>query len=144
MGQLFENNQQIKKWDERKTEFYLIENEKFLIAQITHAFPNLQKKLDVNLRMSQYKLLNNGLYLNHMLFGFKKVYSPLCSYCNEQEEETPLHLFQSCVKNKQLWNKLRQYLPQFINIQHSTPQSSIVEIFDNNQHSMLINYLLLI
>ena len=78
-----------------------------------------------------------------MLFRFKKVDSPLCSYCNE-EEETPQHLFHSCLKTNQLWNKLRQYFSQFTNIQHSTPQSSIVEIFENNQHSMLINHLLLI
>ena len=99
--------------------------------------------LDTNLRMFQYKLLNNVLYLNNMLFRFKKVDSPLCSYCNE-EEETPLHLFHSCLKTKQLWNKLRQYFSQFINIPHSTPQSSILGIFDNNQHSELINHLLLI
>ena len=39
--QLFQNNQQIKKWDELKTDFDLTENKKFLIAQITHAFPSL-------------------------------------------------------------------------------------------------------
>ena len=47
-----------------------------------------------------------------MLFRFKKV-NPLCSYCNE-EEETLLHLFHSCLKTKQLWNKLRQYCPAYI------------------------------
>ena len=98
--------------------------------------------LDTNLTTFQYKLLNNVLYLNNMLFSFKKVDSPLCSYCNK-EEETPLHLFHSCLKTKQLWNKLRQYFSQFINISHSTPQSSILGI-DNNQHSKLINHLLLI
>ena len=67
----------------------------------------------------------------------------LCSYCNE-EEETPLNLFHSCLKTKQLWNKLRQYFSQFINIPQSTPQSSILEIFNNSQHSELINQLLLI
>ena len=90
--------------------------------------------LNTNLRMFQYKLLNDVLYLNKMLFRFKKVDSPLCSYCNE-EEETPLHLFHSCLKTKQLWNKFRKYFSQFINIPHSTLQSSILEIFDNNQHS---------
>ena len=149
-------------------EFDLIENEKFLIVQITHALPSSWKEilrnytesinslaiqdhhlikkhqtLDTNLRMFQYKLLNNVLYLNNMLFRFRKVDSPLCSYCNE-EEETPLHLFHSCFKTKQLWNKLKQYFSQFINIPHSSPQSSIVGIFENNQHSMLINHLLLI
>ena len=94
--------------------------------------------LDTNLRMFQYKLLNI-LYLNNMHFRFKKVDSPLCSYCNE-EEETPLHLFHSCLKTKQLWNRLRQYFSQFINIPLSTPQSSILGIFDNNQHSELFRF----
>ena len=98
--------------------------------------------LDTNLRMFQYELLNNVLYLNNMLFMFKKVDSPLCSYFNE-EEETPLHLFHSCLKTKQLWKKLTQYFPKFINIPHYSPQSSILGIFDNNQHSELINHLLL-
>ena len=99
--------------------------------------------MDTNLRMFQYKLLNNVLYLNKMLFRFRKVDFPLCSFCNE-EEETPLHLFHSCLKTKQLWNKLRQYFSQFINIPHSTPQSSMLGICDNNQHSEQINHLLLI
>ena len=75
-----------------------------------------------------------------MLFRFNKVDSPLCSYCNE-EGETPLHLFNSCLKTKQLSNKLRQYFSQFISIPHSTPQSSVLGIFGNNQHSELINHL---
>ena len=99
--------------------------------------------LDANLRMLQYKLLNNVLYLSNTLFRFKKVDSRLCSYCNE-EEETLLHLFHSCLKTKQLWNKLRQYFSQFINIPHSAPQSSILEIFDNIQQSGLINHVLVI
>ena len=41
-----------------------------------------------------------------MPFRFKKVDFPLFLYCNE-EEETPLYLFNSCLKTKQLWNKLR-------------------------------------
>ena len=98
--------------------------------------------LDTNLRIFQYKLLN-VLYLNNILFRFKKVDSPFCSYCNE-EEETPLHLFHSCLKIKQLWKKLRKYFSKFINILHSTQQSSVLGIFDNNQHSELINHLLLI
>ena len=185
MGQLFQNNKQIKKQDELKTKFDFIENEKFLIGQITHAlhsswkeiaqnytesinnlviqdhhlikkheifslnklnsatlyeifidvskikptsqtyFENLipnfkpdwkdiylllrRVTLDTNLRMFQYELLNNVLYLNSMLFKFKKVDSPRCSYCNE-EEETQLYLFHSSLKTNQFCNKFRQYL----------------------------------
>ena len=56
--------------------------------------------LDTNLRMFQYKLLNNVLYMNNVIFRFKKVDSPLSSYCNE-EKETSFHLFHSCLKTKQ-------------------------------------------
>ena len=45
VGQLFQNNQQIKKWEELKTESDLIENKKFLIAQITHALPSSWKEI---------------------------------------------------------------------------------------------------
>ena len=43
VGQLFQNNQQIDKWDELKTDFDLTESEKFLIIQITHVLGVPQK-----------------------------------------------------------------------------------------------------
>ena len=41
----FQNNQQIKKWDELKAESDLVENEKFLIVQIIHALPISWKEI---------------------------------------------------------------------------------------------------
>ena len=70
-------------------------------------FPNLKRDwksiyilsrhvtLDTNLRMFQYKLLNNVLCLNNILFRFKKVDFPLCSYCNEEEEIPQSFLFKN-------------------------------------------------
>ena len=91
--------------------------------------------------MFQYKLLDNVLYLNNILFRFKNVDSPLRLYCNE-EVETPLISF--LFKKQTIMEQTQTIYSQFINIPHSTPQSSIVGIFDNNQHSMLIIHLLLI
>ena len=48
MGQLSQNNQQIKRWDERKLELDLIENKIFLITQITHALPSFRNKIPWN------------------------------------------------------------------------------------------------
>ena len=48
VGQLLQNNQQIKKWDELKTEFDLIENEKFLIVKIIHALSISWKEIQRN------------------------------------------------------------------------------------------------
>ena len=50
---------------------------------------------DSTLRAFQFKLLNNVLYLNKMLFKFGKSGSPLCSFCN-LKNETPYHLFYEC------------------------------------------------
>ena len=50
--------------------------------------------MHTNLKKFHYKLLNNVLHLNTMLFRFKIVDSPLCSYYNEEEENsTSLILF---------------------------------------------------
>ena len=37
--------------------------------------------LDTKIRMFQYKILNNILYLNQRLYHMKLVASPLCSLC---------------------------------------------------------------
>ena len=48
--------------------------------------------IDTKLRVFQYKILNNILFVNKMLFKFRKVESPLCSFC-KAEDETCIHLF---------------------------------------------------
>ena len=40
--------------------------------------------IDTNLRIFQYKTLNNVLYLNEKLFKFKIIASPLCSFYNSE------------------------------------------------------------
>ena len=64
---------------------------------------------DRTLRAFQFKLLNNVLYLNKMLFKFGKSGSPLCSFCNVKDE-TPYHLFCECSHTISLWNQLRHFL----------------------------------
>ena len=53
----------------------------------------LTRRLTItNLRIFQYKLLHNILYLNEMLYKFGKNVSPLCSFCKE-EPESPFSFF---------------------------------------------------
>ena len=75
--------------------------------------------------------------------GLRKLV-PFSVHIVMKKKKLHFNLFHSRLKTKQLWNKLRQYFSQFTNIPHSPPQSSILEIFDNNQHSKLTNHLLLI
>ena len=77
-------------------------------------FPNLQYgwkdiyllprkvTIDTKLRIFQYKLLNNILYLNKHLFMFRKNDTKHCSFCNLQNE-TINHLFVECNYSKNLW-----------------------------------------
>ena len=63
--------------------------------------------IDTNLRIFQYKILNNALYLNEKLFKLKIVSSPLCSFCNS-ENETPIDIFYSCNQTESPWSKLQE------------------------------------
>ena len=80
--------------------------------------------LDSVLRSFQYKVLHNVLYLNQKLFLFRIAPSPLCSFCNT-EEETVVHIFYSCVFAKNLWNDLKKSLESVLQLPDLTPQSAI-------------------
>ena len=60
------------------------------------------------LRSFQYKILNNIVFLNKNLFVFWKKNTPLCLFCNN-EEETSLHIFSECTYVIYIW----QQLPKF-------------------------------
>ena len=99
--------------------------------------------IDTNLRIFQYKILNNVLSLNEKLFKFKIVSPPLCSFFNS-ENETPIQLLYSCSQTKSLWSKLQELLNSEIILPQNTPQSAFfgfpnnIENFEMNNHLHLI------
>ena len=98
---------------------------------------------DSRLQVFQYKLLNNVLYLNKMLFKFGKIDSPLCPFC-KMIEETPLHLFYNCIKTKLLWDQLKDFISNETSFPSLTPQSAILGHIDLSDDYLLINHLILI
>ena len=56
-----------------------------------------------------YKLLNNVLFLNKMLYRFGILQDSLCSFCS-LEEETPMHIFYSCNHKQILWERLKSII----------------------------------
>ena len=96
--------------------------------------------IDTNLRIFQYKVLNNVLYLNEKLFKFKIVSSPLCPFCNS-ENETPRHLFYSCNQTISLWSKLQELLNSEIVLPQNTPQSAFFGFPDNKENFEIIKHL---
>ena len=87
--------------------------------------------LDSVLRSFQNKVLHNVLYLNQKLFLFRTVSSPLCSFCN-REEETTLHTFYSNIFTKALWNDLKNSVEGFLQLPNLTPQSAMFGFLDIN------------
>ena len=99
---------------------------------------------DTRLRVFQYKLLNNVLYLNKMLFRFGKVDSLLCSFC-KMIDETPVYLFYNCTETKLLWDQLKEFNTyQTLSIPSLMPQCTILGNIDLSDDYLLINNLILI
>ena len=85
--------------------------------------------INTNLPIFQYKILNNLLHLNQKLFKFKILSSPLCSFCNS-ENETPIHLFYCYNQTKSLWSKLQKLLNSEILLpQNSSAFKNTIECF---------------
>ena len=78
-----------------------------------------------------------------MLFKFGKSESPLCSFCN-LKNETPYHLFYECSHTNSLWNQLRHFLSNSLNIPLLTPQSAIFGFINQKENFLIINHLLFI
>ena len=99
--------------------------------------------LETKIRIFQYKLLDNVLYLNKKLFHFGIISQSKCSFC-ESYDETPLHIFYECPYAQNLWNRLCLYLLEKVALPVLNPQSVIfglTDVSDNN--FVLVNYLLL-
>ena len=99
--------------------------------------------VDTRIRIFQYKIINNVLYLNKMLFKFGKAESPLCTFC-KANDETPLHLFYECAQTQTLFSNLLSLLREKISVPRVTPQSAMLGITDKIENSILINHIILI
>ena len=100
--------------------------------------------LETKIRIFQYKLLNNVLYLNKKLFQFGIISQSKCSFC-DLYDETPHHIFYECTYTQNLWNQLRLYLSEKVALPVLNPQSAIFGFTDVLDHNyLLVNHLLLI
>ena len=79
-----------------------------------------------------------------MLFKFRKVESPLCSFC-KAADETYIHLFYRCRKPSILWRQLQEFFNTALDLPSISPQSAISGFFDDTlEHKLLLNHILLI
>ena len=96
------------------------------------------------LRSFQYKILYNILFLNKKLYLSEITKSPLCSYCNTNDE-TPIHLFCECNSTKSSWLQLNRHFHSHLKFPELTPQTAILGIFNDSVSNIyLINHILLL
>ena len=96
------------------------------------------------LRSFQYKILHNILFLNKKLYLSGKTKSPLCSYCNTNDE-TPIHLFCECNSTKSLWIQLNRPFHSDLKFPELTPKTAIVGVFNDSVSNIhLVNHILLL
>ena len=99
--------------------------------------------IDSYSRNFQYKCLNNILYLNLSLFRMGISESPLCSYCQLQNE-TVQHLFFDCEVSKALWSELKNKFSNNISLPSLDLQSAVTGFLGtNNIDNLIINNILL-
>ena len=119
-------------------------------------FPNLQcdwkdiyllprkVTIDTKLRIFQYKLLSNILYLNKHLFMYRKKDTKHCSFCKLQDE-TINYLFVECNYSKNLWRDLKTYCQPSFSLPFLCPQSATFGFSDIDLHSsLLLNHISLL
>ena len=94
--------------------------------------------------MFQYKVLQNTLHVNKMLFKFRRKISQGFSFC-KLHNETIMYLFYDYLIVKRIWNQLKSILIINPNFLISTPLSAIFGFWDLdiNKH-LILNQLLLI
>ena len=99
--------------------------------------------VESKLKIFQYKVLNNILYLNDRLYKIGVVQAPLCSLC-KQEKETGTHLFSQCYVTRQLWCSLGSWLRGVLSLPPLEPVATMLGSWDlENASNVLLNHLML-
>ena len=98
--------------------------------------------VDTYLLSFQYKILNNILFLNKKLFVFWIKNTPLCSFCNK-EEETLLYIFSECTSNDLPLATVKNSSLKQIGFNSTyTPQTALLWLFSNDTINGEPRYLL--
>ena len=95
--------------------------------------------LETKIRMFQYKILNNILYLNQRLYHMKLVASPLCSLC-KREVETISHLFLRCEFSTRLCAEIQKWSCRKITLPQLSEKIVYLGWFSNDPQTILIDH----
>ena len=89
--------------------------------------------VETKLREFQYKILNNIVNTNDRLFCFKMIESPLCAFCNKEDESLEHSLFH-CTTTKNVWLAFSSCISeQNISMETLTLINSLFGVFNDNE-----------
>ena len=94
--------------------------------------------VDTFTSMFQYQIIA-VFYLNKMLFVYKKVTTPLCSFW-KSKDKTPIYFFFDCLVTQNPGKQLCSICRNKLIIPNSTPQSAIFVFFESNYKSKMLTY----
>ena len=89
-----------------------------------------------------FKILHNILFTNEKLYKFSMIDSPLCTFCNK-EEESIKHLFIDCNTIKNFWRLLTQKLDDIVHLD-SWEECTLLgtPLHKKNKQKILLDFLL--
>ena len=99
--------------------------------------------IETSLRVFQYKLLNNIIYLNKRIAKFDPAVNLLRSLCSQAPEDV-VHLFSHCQKTQQLWELLRSMLHGHITLPDPEPTLAVIGKWCIENNNLIINHIVLI
>ena len=100
--------------------------------------------MESKLREFQYKVLNCIVFTNEKPFRFGITQSPLCTFC-QKEDESIEHLLFSCKESCEFWKHVLSWLRDSdINVGKLKEADLIFGKFDTQDDSTLINHILLL
>ena len=100
--------------------------------------------IESSLRICQYQLLNNAIFLNDRLSKFDLPISPLCSLY-QRSPENVLHFFCECQKTQALWHALCDALSPHISLLTLRTVIAILGEWNKlEENNILINHILLL
>ena len=107
---------------------------------LTYGLP-FKVAIDTKTREFQFKLLHHILYTNYELFRRGMDQTPLCSFCN-MDNETLDHLFYSCRFTETFWNDFHRCFKEPLSLVIRLCLNDI--LFGRENSSDILNHLLLL
>ena len=103
---------------------------------------NARASIESKIRMFQYKILNNVLYLNQRLSDMNIVGSSLCSQC-KKEPETISHLFLNCTFSQKLWSNTQKWCGPIFKLSNLS-EIVFLGYLNEEMNNILINHIILL